>query len=180
MVEAASEFSIHIDPQNLDKAGETISLAPDDGQRAAIAQRLGLVALPQFTGEIEVRPWGAGGYEVSGTIAARVTQECVVSLEPVENEIEEQFVVHYLPQKALASYLKEEDVMVGEVMDEDPPEPLPDDGFDVGDLSVEYLSLAIDPYPRRDDLAKSQQLSDKDQPDTEKPNPFAVLSDLKK
>ena len=180
MAEAAIEFSIHVDPSALDRAGEAIALAPDDGQCAAIAKRLGLIALKHFSGNVEIRSWGAGGYEVSGTITAQVTQECVVSLEPVDNEIEEHFVVRYLPQKALASYLKDEDIMVGEVMDEDPPELLPEDGFDVGELAVEYLSLSIDPYPRRDDAGKSPKFGDKEETNTEKPNPFAVLSDLKK
>ena len=178
--DAVFEFSIPIDPSTIDKAGQTVQLAPDDVQRAAIADRLGLVALPQFFGEVEIRSWGASGFEVSGTLKARVTQECVVSLEPVENDIDEHFVVRFLPEKVLASYLKDEDIMVGEVMDEDPPEPLPDEGFDVGELAVEYLSLAIDPYPRRDDAAKTHQFSDKESPNPEKPNPFAVLSDLKK
>ncbi len=175
-----SEFSLIVDTAKLDREGETLSLLPTEAERAAIAERLNLGSLSHFSGEAVVSPWGRGGWQVEATFAAIVEQECVVTLEPVENQIEDGFLVRYLPEKALAVYDQEEEVMLGEVMEEDPPELLPSDGIDVGELAVEYLSLSLDPYPRKPEASKSLQSDDNPAEIETKENPFAVLSKLKK
>ena len=178
--DGALEYSLPIDPAKLDRDGETVKLAPSDAERASIARRLGLLALKRFSGDVTISPWGRGGWQVSGTFHAVVDQECVVSLEPVENAVEDGFQVRYLPEKALAAYEPDAEVMVGEVTEEDPPELLPEIGFDVGEVAVEYLSLALDPYPRKEGLPEIAESENKDEGDGTKENPFAVLSKLKK
>ncbi len=125
-------------------------------------------------------PWGRGGWQIAGTFTAIVRQECVVSLEPFEEGLEETFVVRYLPQKALTAYEKDDEVMVGEVTDEDPPELLPSSGIDIGELAVEYLSLSLDPYPRKPGADKSPIPRENSLSSAPKENPFSVLKDLKK
>jgi hypothetical protein len=57
--------------------------------------------------------------------------------------------------------------------DEDPPEPLPDGFIDLGALAVEFLALALDPFPRKPGAAFDSADSD------ETPSPFAALAALK-
>lgn len=174
------EFSLVLDPANFGRDGETVALVPNDVEQLAIAKRLGLVSLRDFRGEARVTPWGRGGWQVKGAVSAVVEQECVVSLEPVEATVEETFLVQYLPEKALAAYGREEEVMLGDMMEEDPPELLPDAGIDVGELAVEYLSLSIDPYPRKPDVGKSPPLGDTQADIEPGKTPFSILSKLKK
>ena len=64
--------------------------------------------------------------------------------------------------------------------DQEQPEPMPEDGLDVGGLVAEQLALAIDPYPRKEGADLGQVL-DRLGIDAQagKPNPFAALEALK-
>ena len=60
--------------------------------------------------------------------------------------------------------------------DSEPPEPVIGDSIDLGELVAEYLSLAINPYPRAPDAdaEAAQYLSD-----TPADSPFAALAKLR-
>lgn len=73
---------------------------------------------------------------------ARVTLTCVVTLEPVEQVIEEKFARLYLPGAPAP------DLLDLDPDAEDPPEPL-GDSLDPGEAAAEATALAIDPYPRK-------------------------------
>ena len=174
------EYSVVLHPSSIDADGAPHVLAPDAEQRVAIAGRLGLDALPSFRCEVVLSPWGRGGWQVKGILSAQVQQTCVVSLEPVNNSVEEIFLVRYLPAKALAAFEKDQDELLADPSEEDPPELLPDAGIDIGELAVEYLSLALDPYPRRDDAVSDFAEEAEESEAAGRPNPFAALSELKK
>jgi hypothetical protein len=58
--------------------------------------------------------------------------------------------------------------------DEDPPEPLDSGHIDLAALAVEFLALALDPFPRKPGAVFA------DAPDVEtEGGPFAALSALK-
>lgn len=87
---------------------------------------------------------------VTGRVRARVGQTCVVSLEPMETDIDETIDLTFAPPSA------------GTVADEhgtseparkavdDAPEPLTGNSIDLGAIAAEFLVLAIDPYPRKE------------------------------
>lgn len=117
-------------------------LEATEAERAAVARRLDLPAIDSLTAEIAYKTRNRGRVvEVAGHLSADVVQTCVVTLEPLPARIEEDFLTLYVP-----------DLETGDV-EVDPEgaadvEPLPADGIDLGDLVVQTLSLAIDPYPR--------------------------------
>ena len=75
---------------------------------------------------------------VEGQLAARLTQACVVSLEPVEQVVDEPVAFRLLPPGREPA---------------DGPDELdeiesPDGIADLGEAVAELLALALDPYPR--------------------------------
>jgi len=142
------EFSVWVDPDSLPGEGRHVRLAPTEAERAAIAVRLDLLALPAFEAMVHLRPGKGGGrgVKVTGSVKARVVQACVVSLEPVEGVVEEEFEAQFGPvEEALNLELTLED--------EDPVEPFEARGIDVGELVVQHLSLSLNPYPRATGVA---------------------------
>lgn len=173
------EFSVIVSPQKMEREGAEFVLAPSEAERAAISDRLGLEGLLSFGGVIDLTPWGRGGWQVEGRIKALVLQKCVVTLDPFESSVEQTFVARFLPPKSLSKYQIEEEVMIGDITEEDPPELLPEEGIDIGELAVEYLSLSLDPYPRRPGMDQSSDAQEADELPMPKESPFAVLSNLK-
>jgi hypothetical protein len=83
---------------------------------------------------------------VAGRVKAKVGQTCVVTLEPIENEVDEAVDLDFAPVAAAS------DQAGGEVeirVDQDPPEPLVGGVIDLGALATESLVLGVDPHPRK-------------------------------
>jgi len=84
--------------------------------------------------------------QVKGSYQAKLTQACVVTLEPVEAIINQ-------PLEALfsleSSPILAHDAEASDEGDLDAPEPLMDGKIDLGELVVQHLSLALDPFPRK-------------------------------
>jgi uncharacterized metal-binding protein YceD (DUF177 family) len=109
---------------------------------------------------------------VAGHVRAKVGQTCVVTLEPIENGIDEEVDLTFAPS------VEGVDDLEGEVelkRDLDPPEPLTGDSIDLGQLATEFLVLGIDPYPRKSGVEFAPRQAGEDTP-----KPFAGLAALKK
>lgn len=139
------EFSRPLAVDRLDdgEVVEHISATPEE--RAALAKRFSLVALDDLAADIRIgrRP-GSRIIVVDGAFTATVVQSCVVTLEPVTAVVTDNFSVQLdpdgsAPSEAPAKQAAEED---------DAPEPLDGDIIDMGEMTAQYLSLALDPYPR--------------------------------
>lgn len=130
---------------DLPPGGAEFELAPDEAVREALAQRAGVLAVPRLVARLHVRPEGKSGAVVDGTLKATVRQICVVSLEPFDNQIEEPISLRFAPAEALDTDASQ----VIEIGGEDPPEPLLDGKLDMAEVVAEFLTLSVDPYPRR-------------------------------
>ena len=106
---------------------------------------------------------------------ARIGQTCVVTLDPIENEIDEAIDLIFAPPEQIPelSDLVDE---AAESDDEipDPPEPIVNGVIDLGRLATDALFLAIDPYPRRPDVVFEPPVEAADPED----HPFAALKAL--
>jgi uncharacterized metal-binding protein YceD (DUF177 family) len=149
-----------------------------EAERAALAQRFGLRGLSAMEADVAVaRLHGGAALRVEGRIRADLTQDCVVSLEPVQQHIDDKFTLDF---GETADVL---DTETGELVlsaDQDAPEPMPSGELDLGELLAEHLALAIDPYPRKPGIALDQVLqSNGITLEGAQQSPFAVLSGLK-
>ncbi len=86
---------------------------------------------------------------ITGHVNARVAQTCVVTLEPIENAVEEAVDVVFAPAPAEAPQAGLE--FDGNALKDgvDPPEPLLGGTVDIGALATEFLVIGVDPYPRK-------------------------------
>jgi uncharacterized metal-binding protein YceD (DUF177 family) len=170
---AEQPWSVPVALHEVPETGRSFTLVADDRAREAVAKLAGLRSLPRLEAQFEVTPRGRDGLHVAGRISATVGQDCVVTLEPIQNEIEEQVDLAFAPPAA-PTIVHEEGERV-EVTPVDTPEPLIGGGIDLGAIASEFLMLAIDPYPRKAGAAFELPAKEADTG-----GPFAALAALKK
>ena len=129
--------------------------------------------LPQLSAVFDLTRQGAGVH-VGGQVSARVGQTCVVTLEPIESDIEEAVDLKFAPAPA-GGTLEPKSARKRTSGGDEPPEPLVGGTLDLGALAIEFLILGIDPYPRK---AGAQFAPPKVEDAGE--HPFAALESLKK
>ena len=175
MTRAASEqpWSVPVAVHDVPATGRHFVLEADEQTRAAIAKLAGLRSLPRLEARFEVVPRGRDGLHVTGSISATVGQVCVVTLEPIDSEVEEEIDLAFAPPVA-PTIVDEEGAQV-EVTPVDAPEPLTGGSIDLGAIASEFLLLSIDPYPRKPDAVFEPPAAGADTG-----GPFAALAALKK
>jgi uncharacterized metal-binding protein YceD (DUF177 family) len=111
----------------------------DPAECRAIAARLRIPEVLALACRFTLRRADGGTIDAEGELRARVVRECVVSLEPFEMAVAEDFTVRFVPAGS-------------ETDDDDPltPDEIPYQGgaIDLGEAAVEQLALALDPFPR--------------------------------
>lgn len=147
--------------ENITPQGAHVELEADVGTREAIANRLGVPGVVALKGAFEVSK-SAGGVEVEGTIDAIVRRECVASLEIFDEKVRETFEIRFARGGSGGAEIE---------IDEETPEPLEGDTIDLGEILIQQLSLALDPYPRKPGAAS---LADAYAPEA-KISPFSDL-----
>ena len=152
-------------------AGRRLDLVADGAARDAIAKAAGLAALPRLEAGFDLTRQGSDGLRVVGRVLATVVQNCVVTLEPIESQIDEAVDLVFLPDLAPAA-----DAVDLQAFDSnEPPEAIRDGVIDLGAVATEFLLLGLDPYPR-----KPGAVFDAPPSGDPKSHPFAALAALKK
>lgn len=141
-----NELRVEVDLDALPSEGRTFRLEADAAARAAIAKRLRVLSFEALTGDIHLVATPSE-FAARGVLRAAVMRECVASLEPFTERIEDGFAVDF--QRAT-----EDAAAQTGAGDWDAPEIHAGPVFDIGELLVQQLSLAMDPFPRKPD-AKS-------------------------
>ena len=169
------ELSRPFDIVALPEGGRAVEITASEAERAAIARRLGLLGLGAFGVAGRLDPLRRGHSAVfGGRLTARVTQECIVSGDPVEAEIDEELYIRLLTE-AEADARTELDIEA----DEDDLEIAEAGMVDLGDIGVQYLALALDPYPRAPGAGDVVLPEEESGEESKRENPFAVLKKLK-
>lgn len=168
------EFSRVVDLDDIGREGLQQEITATHQECADLAQRFGLLALEGFKAKLTLRKLEDGdAVTISGEFQAHVSQECIVTLDPVPVEIsaavEEKFV-------------REDDTPPEAVVDADDEESYDEliegNSIDVGEMLAQCLFLELDPYPRKEgiefDPAENGVGAD------ETSGPFAKLAELKR
>ena len=116
-----------------------------------------------------------GGVHVTGQLKAEVTQPCVVTLEPVHQQIDENLDRVFLPMPADGVENAPGSETYIEFTDEDIPDYYEGNSLDLSAFLIEALGLSIDLYPRRAGAKMSEKQSGDDPRDL---SPFAVLKSV--
>jgi uncharacterized metal-binding protein YceD (DUF177 family) len=147
----------------------------DPRQRQALADIAGLREIISAEASFDVMPKSGGRFHVAGSVRARVGQTCVVTLEEIENEIDEEIDLIFAPPEQIpqmAALAEEAERSDAEIPD--PPEPIENGMIDLGRLATDALFLGIDPYPRKTDAVFEPVVEATDPED----HPFAALKAL--
>jgi len=145
-------------------------------ERAAMAEVGGLREVLSATASLDVTPMRGGRFHVGGRVRARIGQTCVVTLDPILNDIDEEIDLIFAPPEQIPELSDlVDDAPEGDVEIPDPPEPIENGIIDLGRLATDALYLAVDPYPRRPDAVFEPPVEAAD-PDS---HPFAALKALK-
>jgi len=167
-------WSVPIPVADIPDSGRRVELSADEPTRTALAKAAGLLSLPRFDAAFDLTRKGRDGVHVIGWISATVEQTCVVSLEPLRNELEEQVDLIFAPKVDGMAQAGPATVLVPSES-EDVPEALNSGVIDLGAVATEFLILGIDPYPR-----KPGAVFDSPLPPDAAGHPFAALASLKK
>lgn len=148
----------------------------DAAARKAMAELAGLREVLSARASFDVIPKSDGRFQVTGNVRARIGQTCVVTLDPIENDIDEAIDLMFAPPEqipALADLVDDDDESDVEIPD--PPEPIIGGVIDLGRLATDVLFLGVDPYPRKPGAVFEPQIVAADPED----HPFAALKALK-
>ena len=145
----------------------------DAAARAAMAEVAGLRDVSSAHAAFDLSHRSGGHVHVTGRIQAKVGQTCVVTLEPIENEIDEEVDLLFAPAEDVAPLIDADDDD-GESAVPEPLEPIENGMIDLGRLATDVLLLAIDPYPRKEGAVFQPQVAAPDPED----HPFAALKAL--
>jgi uncharacterized metal-binding protein YceD (DUF177 family) len=146
MTEPAQPWHVPVRLEDVPETGLHLDLVADERVRTGLARLAGVVDLPRLEAVVDVVRHG-NGLRATGKVSATVGQICVVTLEPLQNEVDEPIDVIFAPPSD-AETAPEEDP--GEFVDADElPEVMSDGVADLGALAAEFLLLGIDPYPRK-------------------------------
>ncbi|MGJ0392949.1 MAG: YceD family protein [Methylocystis sp.] len=138
-----------VSPEGLD-----VQIVASESERAALAEMNALPAVHSLEATLRARRWRGDGLEVTGELRALVRQACVVTLDEFDSEVVESIELRFAPPKDAPRprsrrHAPEPEIIEQNALDEDPPDPLVGGVADLGAVISEFLTLALDPYPRR-------------------------------
>jgi hypothetical protein len=175
MTDRADPWSVPVIVAQIPDTGLHREIEADRATRDAMAAVAGLREIQSASASLDLTLEKAGRVHVAGRVRARVGQTCVVSLDPIENDIDEAIDLIFAPPEQIRE--------LAELVDEaaesdteipDPPEPIVNGVIDLGRLATDALFLGIDPYPRRPDAVFEPMIESPDPED----HPFAALKAL--
>lgn len=172
------EFTRLFKVDGLPPKGRTIDLDPEPSELAAVADRLGLVALNGLEGSVKLQPEMGRQYSLRGSIRAEIVQTCVVTGDPLTStvafDIDRTFAEDADPMAGLST-MDDEELTDPDIEE---PDPIIEGKIDVGEHVIEELALNIPAYPRAPGAVFEPQ-QDENSEDNRPENPFSVLSSLK-
>jgi uncharacterized metal-binding protein YceD (DUF177 family) len=174
MTEAQPHWSYRLAREEVPEEGLHIDIEADETVRAALARAAGLRALPRLAASFDVTRTGRDGLHVAGEVTSIVGQDCVVTLEPIEQNLLEPIDLTFVPTSPGSAAEAAAETSVGGDETE-PPDAMTSGAVDLGAIATEYFLLGIDPYPR-----KPGAVFEAPSAGESAENPFAALAALKK
>lgn len=184
------EWSVLVDAQTVTSSPQKTRISASEEERKALCQRLDLAAISSLSADITLHREKGNIIHVNGLMKALVTQPCVMTMNPVQTQIEETFEGWYADQDRIVMLAKARHERLGRLTDSEipildeseDPEPLVNGMIDVGELVVQHLSLAIDAFPRHRGLEETEivEVSVGGEGASLRKNPFEALKNWKK
>ena len=173
-----STFSRRIELGLTKPDGTLHRIAASEAERAALAQAYGLLELRRLEAEATISAgMAAGSIVVEGRVTAELTQACVVTLEPVEQAIDEVFSRRFVrpgtPGRRSRNAPAPRSTSIRRPTTRRSSST---DHIDLGTIAQEHFVLAIDPYPRAPGAALPPEVGEP--AEVKADSPFAALAAL--
>jgi hypothetical protein len=176
MTDAPDPWRVPVAVVQIPETGLHRDIEADEAARAAIAEVGGLREILTANASLNVTPMREGRFHVEGRVRARVGQTCVVTLDPIESDIDEPIDLIFAPPEQIPEMADlVEEAAESDVEIPDPPEPIEHGIIDLGRIATDALFLAVDPYPRKPDAVFEPPVVPEDPED----HPFAALKALR-
>lgn len=179
-----------IESDDIGSACVKINVSPPQSFYPVLCRRLGLHSIEMFSAELKLQRNNVNKViNVNGEISAKIHQKCVVTAGPVQETVTEIFEAWFKDPNQAVSFEKAKRERMSrkeqeklQVIDEyDDPEDIVEGKIDLGELVMQYFSLALSPYPRLDGAEyDGDTLGLGAAPEGSYDNPFAALKDWKK
>ncbi len=178
---APARSSRVVDTHQVGVDGMVLTLSAEAAECRTLAEINGLVRIESLQADMTLRREGRTGIHVTGTVRARITQTCVVTLEEFVTDLAEPVDVHFLPEREAAARAAEAARLAASPPDadrvaDDPPDAMVDGRIDLASVMAEFLVLGLDPYPKKPGAAFVELEPAAGEPEV---SPFAVLARLK-
>jgi len=172
---------IEIDVARLPTKGRHMKISVSAEEISALVKSFSLSDVTDFKAELHISRWRRDGVNVEGELKAKITQPCVVTLEPVTQIISEDIAHILVPEGSPFAKPKLDDS--GELVLDPEGADLPDtfEGtvIDLSRILLEVFALVIDPHPRAEGVSLDDIYKSKNDEDEAPLSPFAVLAQLK-
>ncbi len=175
MTERELPWSVPVRLEDVPEQGRSFDMEADAAMRAAIGKIAGVREIDHLAAHFDLRREAGDRLHVMGRVSATVDQTCVVTLEPLTNEVEETIDLVFAPPQDVTLGEEDEDDPTRTYLEPDPPETLVNGAVDLGAIATEFLILGIDPYPRKPGAVFTAPQAQEDTV-----HPFAALAALKK
>jgi uncharacterized metal-binding protein YceD (DUF177 family) len=176
IAEKPDPWRVPVAVEQIPDTGVHRDLKADATIRQAIADVGDLREVLAAEASFDVTPMSGGRYHVAGHVRARIGQTCVVTLEPMESDIDEPVDLTFVPPDQIpemAALIDEAEHSSGDTPD--PPEAIENGIIDLGRVATDALYLAVNPYPRKPEAVFEPVVEVTDPED----HPFAALKALK-
>jgi uncharacterized metal-binding protein YceD (DUF177 family) len=129
--------------------GEAVQrhIEADDAECAALAALFGLPGIAAVSGDFALRHERRGIIAATLSLRARLTQICVITLEPFDATIHETTELRFVPAAGISE--AGEFLLDAETLESPDEIPYAGESIDLGAVLAEQLALSLDPYPRK-------------------------------
>ena len=173
MSETERPWSATVRLDDIGETGRHVELDAGEAVRTALAKPAGVDAIERLVARFDLTWRGRDRLRVSGEVSGTVRQSCVVTLEPVMNDINEPIDVTFALSREPISESTEIDI---DAAPSEEVELLVGNAVDLGLIATEFFLLGIDPYPRKPGVAFDAPKAAADPAG----HPFAALAALQK
>lgn len=156
-------FSRPIAVSEIPPEGTDTTIRADEGERAALAKANNLVSIDRLEAQFRIEREARERFKVTGLLRAVIRQTCVLSLEEFDQEIETPIELRFAPPAPEAPPLprgagahstgrrREADGEIHHIvtLEDEEPDPIIGGVIDLGAAAAEFLTLNLDPYPRK-------------------------------
>src|SRR5258708_39424495 len=86
-----SEIERIVDLDRMGTGGTALEISATDSERAALAKRFGFLGLPAFSARVTIDRKPGDRIVVEGRLRGKIVQACILTLDPVTQELDETF-----------------------------------------------------------------------------------------